>query len=362
MSQSPVCFLNLDSINVTPYFTMYEQLISSSYDLIYWNRLENDEKINAAKIYKYNHFVRKDSKINNLKDLFAGYLGFRQFAKKILLKNNYKLVIALTGNVAVLLGSVLKGRYKEKYIMDIRDYFLEDIPLYRMIEQPVIDSAALALISSPSFVSFLGNHDFKVVHNVQNIDPADIEVIKARKHICKPYVLANIGTAKTLNLDIETIKFFANDKRFELRYIGRGFEILKQFCSDNGIWNVKAIGDFPSAQTIEFYKDLDGILSLFGNEKTNFIHCLPNKLYYAAQLELPIFVTPNTYMSKIVNEYSLGLNLDFNDQTIKERILESYSPDTQKERAQGARRFISLAESQNKETCAAISRVISDCM
>lgn len=362
MSQSPVCFLNLDSINVTPYFAMYEQLMCSNYDLIYWNRLENDEKTNAVKVYKYNHPVRKDSKISNLWDLFTGYLGFRRFAKKVLLKNNYKLIIALTGNVAVLLGSVLKTKYKEKYIMDIRDYFLEDNPLYRMLEQSVINSAALALISSPSFVSFLGDHDFKIVHNVQNIDPVDMKAIKAREHKCEPYVLANIGTAKTLDLDMETIKFFANDERFELRYIGRGFEVLNQFCRDNGIWNVKASGDFSSTQTIGFYKDLDGILSLFGNEKTNFIHCLPNKLYYAAQLEIPILVTPNTYMSKVVDEYSLGFNLDLSDQSIKERILDSYSSYAKEKRAQGARRFMTLVESQNKETHAAIARIVSDCI
>lgn len=360
MNQAPVCFLNLDSINVTPYFSMYERLLQGKYDLIYWDRSENDEQTAAANVYRYSHPVRKNSKALNFKDLLTGYLGFRLFAKKILCNNNYKLVIALTGNVAVLLGSVLKRKYKEKYIMDIRDYFLEDILLYKKIEQSVIDSAALALISSPSFVSFLGDHDFKVIHNVQSIEPADVNAIRKRQHGCKPFILANIGTAKTLDLDIETIKYFANDKRFELRYIGRGFEVLNRFCEENNIWNVKASGDFPSAQTIEFYRDLDGILSLFGNERTNFIHCLPNKLYYAAQLRLPIFVTPKTYMSKVVKEYSLGLSLDLKDYSIKEMILNSYAPNIQEARKLGADRFMTMVETQNKEAYVAISKVLSD--
>lgn len=362
MTQVPVCFLNLDSINVTPYFSMYEQLLHSKYDLIYWDRSENDEETTAANVYRYSHPVRKASKSLNFRDLFTGYLGFRQFAKKILTNNDYKLVIALTGNVAVLLGAVLKKKYKRKYIMDIRDYFLEDIPLYKKVEQSVIDSAALALISSPSFTSFLGEHDFKVIHNVQNIKPTDTNTIRGRQHKCKPFVLANIGTAKTLDLDIETIKYFANDERFELRYIGRGFEVLNKFCKENSIWNVKASGDFPSAQTIEFYRDLDGILSLFGNEKTNFKHCLPNKLYYAAQLMLPIFVTPDTYMSEVVKEFSLGFSLDLKDRSVKEEILNSYEPNVLAERKRGAGRFMAMVESQNKETYAAISRVISGCL
>lgn len=362
MTQAPVCFLNLDSVNVTPYFSMYERLLHSKYDLIYWDRSENDEKTAAVNVYRYSHPVRKNPKVLNFKDLFTGYLGFRQFAKKILCNNDYKLVIALTGNVAVLLGSTLKKKYRGKYIMDIRDYFLEDFSLYKQIEQSVIDSAALALISSPSFVSFLGKHDFKIIHNIQSIKPTEANAIRERQHKCKPFVLANIGTAKTLDLDIETIKYFANDKRFELRYIGRGFEVLNRFCEENNIWNVKASGDFPSTRTIEFYRDLDGILSLFGNERTNFIHCLPNKLYYAAQLELPIIVTPNTYMSEVVEDYSLGLGLDLEDYSAKETILNFYAPDITEARKRGAERFMTMVESQNEEAYDAILKVLSDCL
>ena len=108
MAQAPVCFLNLDSINVTPYFSMYERLLQSKYDLIYWDRSENDEQTAAANVYRYSHPVRKNPRVLNLKDLLTGYLGFRLFAKKILCNNDYKLVIALSGNVAVLVGSVLK--------------------------------------------------------------------------------------------------------------------------------------------------------------------------------------------------------------------------------------------------------------
>ena len=67
-------------------------------------------------------------------------------------------------------------------------------------------------------------------------------------------------------------------------------------------------------------------------------------------------------MSKVVDEYSLGFNLDLSDQSIKERILDSYSSYAKEKRAQGARRFMTLVESQNKETHAAIARMVSDCI
>lgn len=356
---APICFLNLDSINVTPYFQHYERCLSTDYDLVYWDRSEHDEIVGARNVFRYSHKVRKGGGLSWLWDLATGYAGYRKFARRILKENQYKIVIALTGNVAVILTDVLTKYYSKKYIMDIRDYFLEDIPLYRHIEQKTIEHAALALVSSPSYEVFLGRHDFQVMHNVQSIEPCDIADIKKAPHPSEPFVLANIGTAKTLDLDRRVIDYFANDMRFQLRYIGRGYDQLNEYCHSQGIHNVVAVGDFASSETINFYRDIDAILSVFGNTQTNFKHCLPNKLYYSAQLELPILVSPGTYMADVAESYSLGRTLDIESGDSKEQILHLYDQDAVEARKQGSRRFMQMVECDNDEALRRIKFLLS---
>ena len=356
---APICFLNLDSINVTPYFQYYERCLSSDYDLIYWDRDEHDEYVGARNVFKYSHKVRKGGGVPWLWDLATGYAGYRRFACRILKENRYEIVVALTGNVAVILTDVLAKYYPKRYIMDIRDYFLEDIALYRHIEQKTIKHAALALVSSPSYEAFLGHHDFQIIHNVQAIEPSDIASIKKTPHPSEPFVIANIGTAKTLDLDRRVIDYFANDMRFQLRYIGRGYDQLNEYCCSRGIRNTIASGDFASSETIKFYRDIDAILSVFGNSHTNFKHCLPNKLYYSAQLELPILVSSGTYMADVVDGYSLGCTLDIESEDAKERILHLYDSGAVEARRQGAERFMRVVECDNEKAFGKIRSLLS---
>lgn len=347
MDRAPVCFINLDSLNVTPYFAHYKRLLTTPYDLIYWDRAGKEEDTGALNTHRFVKTVSNSSPIATLKDLAIGYLGFRQFASKILSHAEYRIVVALTGNAAVLLGGVLKRRYAKRYIMDIRDYFLENLPPYRFAEQSVIDNAALALISSPAFVTFLGSHDFQVTHNAQMIEPNVVSDIKSRPRPGKPFVIANIGTAKALDLDRKTIDYFASDERFELRFIGRGFEALESYRDEKGARNVKIGGAFPSSQTTALYQDVDAILATYGNARTHVRYALPNKLYFAAQLGLPLLVSPGTYLAQVVNENHLGMELNVEDPSAKDRILALHDKTEPKRRNEGAEAFMRTVEKDN---------------
>lgn len=359
MDCAPVCFVNLDSLNVTPYFTHYKRLLATPYDLIYWDRIGRDEDTGALNTYRYTRKVSTASTASNLKDLALGYTGFRRFAAKILSQRDYRIVIALTGNAAVLLGGVLKRKYAGRYIMDIRDYFLENIPPYRLAEQPVIDSAALALISSPAFTAFLGDHDFQVIHNTQALDETDIERITQRQRPGKPFVIANIGTAKALDVDRMTIDCFANDERFELRFIGRGFEALESHCRAKGVRNVKIAGAFPSSQTTDLYKDVDAILATYGSTRAHVRYALPNKLYFAAQLGLPLLASPGTYLAQVVKDNHLGMELDIEDPSAKNRVLALYTAEAAKRRSESAASFMQAVEKDNENAFGKIARILN---
>ena len=361
VSNAPVCFINPDSVNVTPYFEQYLKCLNTEYDLIYWDRGLKDEPVGAKGTYRFTSPVPPSSCIPvKLSRLFFGYWGFSSFLKRILKCNDYELIIALTGNSAAIASGILSRKYSGKYIVDIRDYFLENHPLYSYFENKAIKNSGLTLISSPDYVRFLGKHDYLIMHNIQVIQKNDVDQIKMKKHDAKPFVVSCIGTSKNLKEDRRVIDYFANDERFTIRFIGRGYDDLSNYIRDNRINNVELHGEFQSTETIGFYKQTDAILSMYGCGKTHFKYQLTNKLYYAAQLELPIIVSPETSMAKVVSKYALGLALDLNDQSNKEDILGFWGDEQAAKRARGAQSFLAQVLETNRRTEAAIKSMMPD--
>lgn len=356
---APIAYVSLDTINVTPYFSYYEQACNRPYDLIYWDRGKEDCGTNATTAYRFRSAVRAGGGPGWYLDLLRGYAGFRSYASRILKKNDYEVVVALTGNAAVLLSTVLQDKYRKRYVIDIRDYFLENVYAYRKREERVIDNAALAIISSPAYVSFLGKHDFQVMHNMHHLSNADIASVDQRKRPETPLVLSSIGTAKNLELDRKIIDFFANDQRFELHFIGRGYESLMPYVNEIGAANVRCQGDFQSSETLNYYRDTDVIMSMYGAEKTHFKYQLTNKLYYAAQLHIPIIVSPGTYMETTVSRYSLGAPLDITSSNNKEIIFDLFTAENSEKRMQGSRKFLSEVNQANEEALRKITRLLS---
>ena len=359
MSNAPVCFINPDSVNVTPYFHQYLKCLNTEYDLVYWDRGLKDDPVGAKKTYRFTSSVPPSSSIPvKLSRLLFGYWGFSSFVKRVLKHNDYKLIIALTGNSAAIASGILGRKYSGKYIVDIRDYFLENHPIYSYFENKAIKHSGLTLISSPDYVMFLPKHDYLVMHNIQEIRKDDIAQAKTQKHDNKPFVISCIGTSKNLKEDRRVIDYFANDKRFVIRFIGRGYDDLSDYVRENRINNVELHGEFQSVETIGFYKQTDAILSMYGCDKTHFKYQLTNKLYYAAQLELPIIVSPGTSMAKTVTKYGLGLALDLNDQTAKEEILEFWTDDQASKRSKGARSFLNKVTETNELAKSAIKSMM----
>lgn len=354
---SRIAFLNLDGVNVTPYFQYYRDLISESYDYIYWGRSDCGSEPDASNVYRYDSPV--DSGASRYLQLLHGYLGFRRYASKLLSKHRYQRVVALTGNTATLLEPVLCRCYKGRYIIDIRDYFLENNPIYRAVEERVIENSGLAIISSPAYTNFLGDHDFVVMHNSQHISSRERAEVQNRVRPGDPFVLLSVGTCKNPENDKAVIRYFANDSRFLLRFIGRGYGVLESFIIDCGISNVELIDEFPSEMTLDFYKQADAVLSMYGSEKTHFKYQLTNKLYYSAQLELPIIVSPDTYMAETVDRYGLGIVLDFADTSQKDNILHLYDSDCRMAMVDGTRRFMSMASEQNAKALDAVKSFLS---
>lgn len=356
---SKVCFINPDSLNVTPYFSQYLDCYQDDYDLVYWDRgIDPKEGKPGEHIYHYPLTARNP--LLRLAQLAKGYFGFRQFAQRILRQEKYDRVVALTGNTGAILNKVLAKDYTGSYLVDVRDYFLEKLPPYWRMERRALDNAAFVVASSPAYTAFLENRPLQIMHNdTSGSLMKELAALAPLKHENAPLVLASIGTLKDIEIDKQIIHYFLNDPRFELRFLGRGYEQLEGFIQELGATNVIASGEFDARKTASLYKDVGAILNIYGNQRMHVKYLLPNKLYIAARTQKPIIVSEDTYLAEVIEDYDLGLALDFNDSSCKERILRLYDANQVEARRKGAESFIEKVEQQNEKTKAMISQFLN---
>lgn len=320
---SKICLVGLTNIMEMPYIDKYIDLIDEEYDIIYWDRKLIDESNNASN--KYIMKLKTDVDASPVKKLY-GYIKFRRFASKILKRNNYKGVILLTGNTAVLLSDVLLHKYNSKYIIDIRDYFKEHNKWYYEKQKKIIINSNKAIISSEAFKTFLPQHPYVVAHNSQNINENEIAFYRSReKKPRNPIVISCIGTMRYFDEYKKVLNIFKNDVRFVIKFIGSGSNLLSNYCEENNIRNVFLQDRFNPEETLGFYFDTDMVLNIYGNNNPLVDYLLSNKLYYSAQLGIPIIVNKDTFMEEVVISNNFGFSFDFNNNNILDELYSYYN-------------------------------------
>lgn len=134
-------------------------------DLIYWDR----DAMNGAKD-GFNECQKICYQRKMLPESFAiakllGYVESAAFIIKELKVNNYDGIVFLQTHAAIACKGIISKKYQGKYIVDVRDFTLENYNLYRKMEYKVITDSFATVISSPAYSKFLPKHDFIIAHN-----------------------------------------------------------------------------------------------------------------------------------------------------------------------------------------------------
>lgn len=350
MGLAKICIVSMENIKRVPYIAQYvECLQDKPFDFVYWDRDCTDDQIGAAKYFPYKHRIHHDRKILTQKyEKLTGYIGFKNFATEILEQGDYERVVCLTGNCAVLVGKILLDKYRGRFIIDIRDYWHEDNKRYHEAEQDLIEASAFPIISSPAYKKFLGDHDFRVMHNSQILTQEQCAIAKHSHNL--PLNVVCVGAAKNLLYDQLVIDCFAGDERFHVSFRGRGYDALANYIKEKGINNIDATGEFDFSKTLNQYHDADIVLSMYGNGSPYWDYALSNKLYFAAQLGLPILVCEKTAMAQMVDEYGLGVAFNPKDFAAKDKIARLFEPEVVKKREAGRKLFLERVERDNART------------
>ncbi|MDY0210636.1 MAG: hypothetical protein RBQ91_04430 [Acholeplasma sp.] len=318
-----ICFLFLDNFNRAPYLKRYISLIENvDFDIIFWNRRSILEEYGQKNSYDLRYKIsNKNNILSKVKKLIA-YLLFSYKANYILKNTHYDKIVVFGVNTAFLVKKILLSKYPHNFILDIRDYWNEHNKMLLKIEKKIILKSGLCLISSVDYQKFLPKHNYCIIHNSQLIDTKQVRTTKNNN---QRIILACIGGSKYIEYDKKIILSFKNDNRFLLKYIGRGYELLNSFCSNNGVENVVIGGEFPIEKTFDYYEDVDMILNLYGSGTPKLDHALSNKLYISTQLKLPIIVNQGTFMSEIVHEFNLGISVNIENADFRDRIHNYYT-------------------------------------
>ena len=101
---------------------------------------------------------------------------------------------------------------------------------------------------------------------------------------------------------------------------------ISPLCESNP--RVERIGKYNyDTSAAELYGKCSVIYAVYDATKINEQIALPNKLYEAVYCELPIIVAKNTYLSKVVEEWDVGLAVDCNNQDEITEALERLRSD-----------------------------------
>lgn len=316
----------IDKNNI-PYMEYYEEVFKNSnieYECIFWDRFNNctTEKIGN----EYIVHITCEPGINKIRKLIPMY-KFKKEIEKIIDKEQYTHLVILTTIPSVLIHKKLIEKFKEKYILDIRDYSYEKYRWYRKILRKLIENSFFTAISSKGFLKFLGKSDKIIVcHNIGNKFPVFDKVDDLSKK--EIITIGFVGGVRYFDENCKLINIFVNNEKYRLAYIGRrNMDCdLESYCKEHKINNVIFQGAFKNEDKPEIYKEIDLINAIYGNESLEVTTALPNRLYDGILFKKPIIASSGTYLGEIVKKHGIGIVVEQVDGTTMD-IVENYLND-----------------------------------
>lgn len=347
--------VNIKHMSLISLYTSLIDLSKHELDVIYVDKFDIDENIKNTKLFRYRIDINPNwGKIRKIKK----YLNYRKYAKNILNDTDYDLVIVWGTYTAYLFNDILLKKYKGKYIINVRDYFYDDIIPISLLMNKLVKNSIYTVLSSDGFLEFLPkSNKYKVVHSKNEQIIINSETRRDIKDTF-PININFIGNIRFYEINQRIIDLFKNDERIILNYIGTGGDILKKYVIENRILNVKFVDGFNIEETSKYLNNTDVLLNVYGNNSKSLDTALSIRLYYALFLKIPIIVSEGTYTGKIAKETGLGYELNFMDYD-KEAFIEWYSNLNYEKISSKIKYHINIIEKQNAEFEKVLKRILS---
>lgn len=350
-----ICFIIMGNIYTVPYLSTYTKHIKGKYSVIYWDREGKNEVDGNNQHYCFTKKLATKDKIGKA----VGFVQYRKFVKRILLQEKFDLVVFLQTWSALLMADVVEKYYPGKYIVDVRDYTYEKNPIIYRREKKLMKQAAMCIISSEGYRDFLPPHDYYILHNTRELPEEKVAALQGRNKKKEILTISFIGYVNYQDQHKKLLMSLKNDRRFHLNFIGTRAMELSAFCQENGIHNVTLMDTFDAAKILDFYENTDLINNLYGNNTPILDYALSNKLYFSAQLQIPILTCSNTYMSKVAGAYNFGFDVDVEDSDIGDKLWKYYNAIDWEQLSKGCEKFMKKVRTEQKNSYEKLMDVIS---
>ena len=351
-----ICFVTMGNIYTVPYLSTYTDHIEGSYSVIYWDREGKDEAGGENTYYRFNKKLSPTDKLGKI----TGFLQYKNFVKHILWKENFDLVIFLQTWSALLMADVAQKHYSGRYIVDVRDYTYEKKAIIYRREKKLMEHAAMCVISSEGYKAFLPPHHYYIIHNARKLDSEKVIAIRERNKEKAVLNIAFIGYVNYQDQHKKLLKSLKNDPRFHLSFVGTRAMELEAFCNENGIRNVTLMDTFDGTKILDFYENTDFVNNLYGNHTPVLDYALSNKLYFAAELRIPILTCSDTYMNQISSQYGFGFSINVDDPLVGDKLWKYYSAIDWGAFESGCREFLEKVQKENNESTEALKNILSN--
>ncbi len=335
--------VNIFSKNESVYNGYYLQEIEKnhmSYDVIYFERYKMDETAGE------NEFLFKEycpTGGNNFKKI-GTMLRLAHYIRKKLREGQYKGVIVFTSVPAIMIYDVLLSKYKNRYLLDIRDYTHESNRAYFALEKKLVEHSFATVISSRGFLRFLPESDKYIL--THNIMPDNM--VSAHKNIREKskISLGYVGSIRYYDANCDMIRQFGNDPLVQLDYYGTVTQNcdLKGYAKEHGISNVHFHGRYRNEEKRKIYESIDVINSVYGTESLETTTLTPNRLYDGVLYNCPVIVSKGTYLEELVNKYQLGFAADAKTDDIPQMLREYLKDFDEEEFRKHCREFLEEVE------------------
>ena len=333
-----------------PYVKYYTDIFDADnieYDIASWDcNVNNDASIS----YTPRGTSSKLAKVLEL-------MRFSRYVKKVARKNKYDLVLVHTIVPMVFLSDFLNREFRNRFILDIRDYSkILDFKCLKNRFLKVLSNASLVSISSDGFRKWLPTDiNYCLSHNISQ------EVLNSHFVIPKydggyPIKISTLGLISYYNEDIQLIDSLGNNSKFELSYYGYGaVELeLRKFVKDNNYNNVSFYGRYKKEDEKKLYNGASFISCYCPNTFMKST-VMSNRFYLALLSGIPLIATTGSIQSDILKEYNVGVSISADD-NIELKLIEYYENFDKEQFQQGRIELIRLIKSQNIEF---VNRVIT---
>lgn len=300
-------------LELQPYLFNYTDVFDSnniSYDYISWNR--DMESPNIYNDHKVVSFGTKSSV--SKKNIFKllDYLIFSRNVIRYLKNNHYDYVIIFTIPNAIFLKGFLFRFFKNKYLLDIRDYSVL-YPYFKKSINKLVSFSLFTSISSHGFLSWLPiNSNYIISHNILKSSLVKSFQYKVALDLNDLTVLT-IGRIRDYSINKKFIEALGNKENIKILIAGTGTikDRLEIFFKSR-YNNIFFTGKYKKEDESSIVNS-SSILNIILPKDTLSTSLMSNRFYLGIANRKPLIVNQESHQAHFVRKYNLGIVIKSED-------------------------------------------------